>query len=132
MHQWRAWSDAVMVGAGTLRADDPRLTAREWARCGSRCAVIVGGCGDSGREASALVRSAAEGPVLVVCRRVDHAGATARAELRSWGVEVATAGGSPAGRLEPRAVAALLAERGVQTVLLRADGTWPGRGGPPG
>ncbi len=34
-HEWRADSDAIVVGAGTVRADNPRLTARpggiEWA-----------------------------------------------------------------------------------------------------
>ena len=28
VHQWRSWSDAVVVGAGTMVADDPTLTAR--------------------------------------------------------------------------------------------------------
>jgi diaminohydroxyphosphoribosylaminopyrimidine deaminase / 5-amino-6-(5-phosphoribosylamino)uracil reductase len=42
VHQWRSVYDAVIVGAGTIRADDPRLTAR---REGGRnpAAVVVDG-----------------------------------------------------------------------------------------
>src|SRR5262249_10540118 len=29
VHRWRRYSDAVMVGAGTVIADNPRLTCRE-------------------------------------------------------------------------------------------------------
>ncbi len=125
VHQWRAWHDAVVVGAGTARADDPQLTAREVECRRQPLRVVVGGSATLTRE-SALVRSLAAGPVLVVAG--SDLGDDRRAELRSWGVEVATAGRSEDGFLEPRAAAALLAERGVQTVLLeggrRLAGSW--------
>ena len=124
VHQWRAWHDAVVVGAGTAEADDPRLTARE-VECHRQPLRVVVGSATLTPE-SALVRSLAAGPVLVVAG--NDLGDDRRAELRSWGVEVATAGRSGDGLLEPHAVAALLAERGVQTVLLeggrRLAGSW--------
>ena len=30
VHKWRASEQAILVGAGTMRADDPRLNVREW------------------------------------------------------------------------------------------------------
>jgi diaminohydroxyphosphoribosylaminopyrimidine deaminase/5-amino-6-(5-phosphoribosylamino)uracil reductase len=30
VHKWRASEQAILVGAGTIRADDPRLNVREW------------------------------------------------------------------------------------------------------
>jgi diaminohydroxyphosphoribosylaminopyrimidine deaminase/5-amino-6-(5-phosphoribosylamino)uracil reductase len=30
VHKWRASEQAILIGAGTVRADDPRLNVREW------------------------------------------------------------------------------------------------------
>jgi len=30
VHKWRASEQAILVGAGTVRADDPKLNVREW------------------------------------------------------------------------------------------------------
>lgn len=115
VHQHRAWSDAVLVGAGTLRHDDPQLTARDVPVHRQPLRVVV----DPGlgvRESAALIRTAAEGPVLLVCaesvppERVET--------VRSWGVEVARTACDPAGSPEPRGVALLLVERGVQSVFM--------------
>ena len=125
VHQWRAWSDAVMVGAGTARADDPRLTSREVECCRQPLRVVVGSP-DSLGSGSALVRSVSEGPVLVV------AGGTEAAESRTAtlaaGIEVAGVSCGAGGHPDPLAVAEYLASRGVQTVLLeggaRLAGAW--------
>ena len=81
VHQLRARVDGIVVGAGTVRADDPSLTARpQGARTpvrivlDSRAALSIG---------SQLVRTAREVPVLVAagpqapeenCRRLREAG----------------------------------------------------------
>lgn len=125
VHQWRAWSDAVIVGAGTVEADDPRLTAREVA-CERQPLRVVVGVRESLARSSSLVRSVSEGPVLVVGG--DDLDDSRRTELQSWGVEVAAGRRGADGLIDPRSVALLLAARGVQTVLLeggqRLAGSW--------
>lgn len=115
VHQYRAWADAVLVGAGTLRRDDPRLTARDVPVHRQPLRVVV----DPGlgiEEGAALIRTAQEGPVLVVC--ADSAPASRREEVSAWGVEVIAAPSGPAGRPDPRSVARLLVERGVQSLFM--------------
>jgi diaminohydroxyphosphoribosylaminopyrimidine deaminase/5-amino-6-(5-phosphoribosylamino)uracil reductase len=125
VHQWRAWSDAVVAGAGTLAADDPRLTAREVACARQPLRVAVDGAMRLDRQ-SALVQTAGEGPVLVVYGA--EVPQTRRAEVESWGIQTAVAARGKDGALDPREVAGLLASRGVQTVLLeggpRLAGAW--------
>jgi len=125
VHRWRAWSDAVMVGAGTLRVDDPRLTARDVPCERQTLRVVV----DRRLEldpSSTLVRTVGEGPVLAVCDP-DVSGRR-RAEVERWGVETAAVASAASGMLDPAAVARLLGERSVQTVLLEGGaqlaGSW--------
>ena len=125
VHKWRSWADAVVVGAGTVAADDPTLTAR-----GVDCArqplrVVLDKACSVTRDTN-LVRTVDEGPVLVVCgEEVDE---ERRAEVQGWGVEVQAVGCGSGGRLDPAQVCRALAERGVQTVLLeggpRLAGSW--------
>ena len=125
VHQWRAWSDAVMVGAGTARTDDPRLTARE-IECSTQPLRVVVGSPSFLGSGSELVRSVSEGAIMVVTG--DNEAAVGRAAALAPGVEVAGVPLGPDGRPDPRAVAELLAGRGVQTVLLeggpRLAGAW--------
>lgn len=44
VHKWRASEQAILVGAGTIRADDPQLNVREW-KGNNPVRVILSGSG---------------------------------------------------------------------------------------
>jgi len=130
VHRWRGWSDAVVVGAGTLLADDPTLTARDVDCARQPLRVVVDESLRLSRDSS-LVRTVEQGSVLAICGRdVDTA---RRREVESWGVEIAVieaaAGGwDPRSGLDPEAVGRCLVSRDVREVLLeggaRLAGAW--------
>ncbi len=118
VHEWRACSQAVLVGIGTAMADDPQLTARDCEPPAERqplrvvadraCRLPLG---------SALAQSATTHPVLVLC--ADNAPAPRRSALEAVGVEVAAVPDVAAGLR-------LLAERGVNDVLCEGGSTLAG------
>jgi diaminohydroxyphosphoribosylaminopyrimidine deaminase / 5-amino-6-(5-phosphoribosylamino)uracil reductase len=116
VHEMRAAADAVMVGAGTVRRDDPLLTVRD-APGDDPLRVIVSSAADVPLDC-ALVRGASETPTLILARRVDQARAAALGER---GVEIVETGdaGLDAGL---RA----LARRGLLEILCEGG---PGLGG---
>jgi diaminohydroxyphosphoribosylaminopyrimidine deaminase/5-amino-6-(5-phosphoribosylamino)uracil reductase len=90
-HELRAAHDAVLVGAGTVRADDPQLTVRDARRRPVRQplrVVLVG-----------------RRPLPAEARVFDHTAATLTID-------------GPRGRVAPARALALLAARGVQSVLI--------------
>jgi diaminohydroxyphosphoribosylaminopyrimidine deaminase / 5-amino-6-(5-phosphoribosylamino)uracil reductase len=124
VHQWRAWSDAVVVGVGTLLADDPLLTARHVTCERQPLRVVVDRSLRLSRQ-SALVASAKEGPVLALCGPwVEDA---RRAEVESWGVQTAVVDAAQGG-LDPKSIGRYLVSRDVREVLLeggpRLAGAW--------
>jgi diaminohydroxyphosphoribosylaminopyrimidine deaminase/5-amino-6-(5-phosphoribosylamino)uracil reductase len=113
-HQWRAESDAVVVGIGTALADDPLLTARGDDAMRQPRRVVFDSTARLPLD-SQLVRTSGDTPTIVVCTRA--ADRTAVQSLESAGVDVIrTAGPNDAQRI----CDALdqLGERDVQSILL--------------
>lgn len=123
VHKLRGRMDAIIVGAGTARADDPSLAARP---PGPRTAtrVVV----DSGANLppdSKLVETAAEVPVLVAT--LETAPASKVTYLQTKGVEVVPLPAREADDGQPsrpdlRALLQLLGERGMTNVLIEGGG----------
>ena len=107
VHQLRSTTDAVMVGAGTVRRDDPELTVRlSEGRDPAR--VIVTRRGDLPPEAK-LLATAHEVRTIVVAEKADAAAGRLLAARGAELVEIADGG--------LRAALVALAERGLLDVL---------------
>lgn len=124
VHRLRRRHAAVVVGIGTVLADDPLLTVRDWPDDGEEhvppwppvqpLRVVL----DTELRlpiGSRLATSVAEGPVLVFC--AEGAAGDREAALAARGVEIERIG-SAAGRLDLGAVAVVLAHRGVTGALV--------------
>jgi diaminohydroxyphosphoribosylaminopyrimidine deaminase/5-amino-6-(5-phosphoribosylamino)uracil reductase len=111
-HLLRAASDAVVVGAGTLRADDPELTARVDGGQGQPIPVIVAGSEPLPGKGRVWER----GPLVIATRQV---------EVPSGEVVVVP---GQQDWPDPEAAARVLADRGLLDVLLEGGphlaGSW--------
>lgn len=128
-HALRGRHDAIMVGVGTVLADNPDLTCRI---PGFKALPMVRVVADSHLRlplTSRLVATAAAAPTWVLCRA--SADSRRAAALESAGVAVLRVADAPAGidlaaglhALAERGITRLLAEGGAQiaAALLRAD-----------
>jgi len=115
LHRLRAGVDAIVVGVGTVIADDPQLTVR---RCAgdSPCAVII----DPNRRMPQDASLFRLGQPLFIRRQGDarHDGEIGVASLSQDGSQVCGHDGINAGLLDPRAIVDALAKRGYRRILV--------------
>ncbi|HMM53456.1 MAG TPA: bifunctional diaminohydroxyphosphoribosylaminopyrimidine deaminase/5-amino-6-(5-phosphoribosylamino)uracil reductase RibD [Candidatus Desulfobacillus sp.] len=111
-HRFRARACAILTGADTVRADDPRLTVRGVEGARQPLRVVV----DSRLLTPPRARILEGGAVLVATASGDAAKA---AVLREAGAEVILLPGA-AGRVDLAALLRLLAERGVNELHAEA------------
>jgi diaminohydroxyphosphoribosylaminopyrimidine deaminase / 5-amino-6-(5-phosphoribosylamino)uracil reductase len=118
-HRLRAWADAIVVGAGTVAADDPALTARhpELASAWAPLRVVV----DAKGAVSAGARVFDDDAPTLVATTV--AGEPALARALPSGVEVAVCAADATGGVSPYALLEELGKRDVQGVLLEGGAT---------
>lgn len=105
----RARACAVLTGSGTVLADNPRMTVRDFDIGRQPLRVVVDSALRTPPDAAIL-------PALVACHRAPPA---ARAALERAGAEVVELPG-PDGRVDLAALLALLAQRGVNELHVEA------------
>ena len=117
VHRLRNEVDAVVVGAGTVRADDPALTCRIRGGRDPVRVVVAGRLQISPR--ARVVRQRSSAPTLVVT--TNAASARRRRALVRAGAELIVLPGR-AGRIRVAALLAVLQTRGIVSVLIEGGG----------
>ncbi len=113
-HELRAAHDVVMVGVGTVLADNPRLTARNDESVMPRFRVVV----DSTLRTPVDARLFSEEGSRVVVVTTDAASAAARGSLEAVGAQILVAGADRLGRVDLGDAMRKLTGLGVSTCLL--------------
>lgn len=119
VQRMRAAASAVMIGAGTARADDPELLARTEPLPQRQPLRVVLDTEFSLTPRGRLFESLDRGPVLIIGAL--DAAPEARAALEAAGAQTATVSRGPVG-IDAEAALDLLAAEGVARVLVEGGG----------
>lgn len=122
VHQLRAKSDAILIGIGTARNDNPRLTARGVP--GSRPLIRIVLDSDLRLSIdSQLAKSARESRVVLFCSKdaADYSGT--RVPLATMGVEIQPISSIAPGRLDLHAVLHAIGKMGATHLLVEPGPT---------
>jgi diaminohydroxyphosphoribosylaminopyrimidine deaminase/5-amino-6-(5-phosphoribosylamino)uracil reductase len=117
-HELRATHDAVLVGAGTVLADDPQLTVRHGPAGRQPLRVVLDGRLRTPAKARLLHADGTPALIIGAARRRDPTLARRARALQRAGAEVLLLPADRDGTIALPAVLGALAERGVQSLLV--------------
>lgn len=117
-HQLRQFADAIIVGADTVIADDPALSARNGSEMRHPLRIVLDSTGRTPAGAKVYERSG-KGALIVTTSAAPHSRLAAYKEM---GVETLILSPGANGRPEPSDLIAALHDRGVINVLVEGGG----------
>ncbi|MBI1323974.1 bifunctional diaminohydroxyphosphoribosylaminopyrimidine deaminase/5-amino-6-(5-phosphoribosylamino)uracil reductase RibD [bacterium] len=123
VHEIRGRVDGILVGIGTVKADDPSLTARPPGPRTPR-RIVVDPRAETPIE-SVLVRTARETPVTIFCAA--NAANDRRKALESSGCELIPLNASANGSLSPESIVEELGSKGLTNLLIEGGSKVLGR-----
>jgi diaminohydroxyphosphoribosylaminopyrimidine deaminase/5-amino-6-(5-phosphoribosylamino)uracil reductase len=119
VHAMRMRHDAVMVGAGTARADDPSLTVRGLGAVRQPVRVVISRHLDLPRD-GALARTARDVPLWLLCGQ--GADPNLRTAWEDLGARVLVVEAGAAGQVDPGAALQALGREGLTSVFCEGGG----------